>query len=146
MADAEATLEQMVRRCFDAAHHYRSAANHASEERLEDFFRFQAEARERAAAELRKRIFAMGGEPPRHGTLGGEMETLAIDLEANLGLGDSGLVEWCQEDTAAELRHFEEALAEVTDPVCREILERHLRTIKEAAQGLADLHKTFARG
>lgn len=144
MATAEATLERLVRRCFDAAHYYRSAANHASEEPLEDFFRGQTQAREQAAAELSQRIFAMGGEPPRHGTLGGEMETLVIDLEANLGLGDSGLVEWCREEAEAEASHFEEAMATITDQVSREVLERHLRTIKEALETLTKLHKTFA--
>ena len=144
--EAASALIKLTQRCLDSAHHYQRAAEHADQEWLEQFFATQANRQQQMAAELGEQIRALGAQPPHRGTLGGELESLALALESNLGLGDSGLIEWCRHEAAAEERDFAQALQDASDPACRVLLQRELELTRAARLELDKLHTAYHRG
>lgn len=145
LMEAARVLIKLSERCLDAAQHYKRAAEHADQEWLERFFTAQSDRQQQMAAELAARISALGAQPPHRGTLGGELESLALALESNLGLGDRGLLEWCRREAASEEADFSQALASATDPACRALLHRGLELIGAARAELDRLHAAYHR-
>jgi|GEM_PF-6724725 uncharacterized protein (TIGR02284 family) len=143
--EAARALIMLSQRCLDAAKHYKRAAEHADQEWLERFFTAQSARQEQMAADLAARIVALGAQAPHRGTIGGELEALALALESNLGLGDRGLVEWCRREAASEEADFSRALEGNDDPACRALLQRGLDEARAALAEFDRLHAAYNR-
>ena len=107
-------LDHLIEICVDSESRYRSAAGDVGKAYLEQFFNQQAASRKRNADELdleRKRI---GGEGDESGTVAGLLDRAAMDFNVimSMGMGDTGVVEWCRKDAQSAIDEYEKALAQ----------------------------------
>jgi uncharacterized protein (TIGR02284 family) len=140
------TLDNLVKICVDSAERYRRAAADVGKEKLVQFFNQQESARRRDADELnleRKRLGAEGEKAGKEsGSVGGFIDRTAMDLSVVMSKGDTGVVEWCLEDTKDVIAQYEKALRD-TDGVTRSTLERQLAENRASLAALEKVLKPY---
>lgn len=137
-------LDRLIAISLDSEKRYRHAAGDVERVSLEEFFKWQAENRITAAAELQAERKRLGGEPEEHGTLAGVMDTAALDFSVIMSKGDTGVVEWCRADDESVINEYQKALAGngLPDDV-RLLLERQLSRIRGTVGKLEEVLSIF---
>jgi uncharacterized protein (TIGR02284 family) len=124
------TLDHLIEISVDSEKRYRHAANDVGRSDLEDFFNRQAANRKAAADELEAERSRLGVVKEESGTFAGLVDRTEMDLSVVMSKGDSGIVEWCQEDAEKAAAEYQKALS-IPDlpPSLRPKLERQLAAV-----------------
>ena len=122
-------LDGLIKTCIDSAEEYRHAAADVGKERLVRFFAQQEAARRRDADELKWTRHQLGDDGGKSGeesgSIGGFIDRTALDLSVVMSKGDTGVVEWCRQDTKDVIAEYQKAIPNFSGPT-RSMLERQL--------------------
>lgn len=123
-------LDHLIKTCVDSAERYRRAAADVSEEKFVRFFGRQESARRFHADKLNTERKCLGGsaEKPGHeaGSLNGFIDRIAMDVNVAMSMGETGVIDWCRDDTRAVIAEYEKALKEDYPETTRALLEYQL--------------------
>jgi uncharacterized protein (TIGR02284 family) len=138
------TLDHLIEICIDSEKRYQHAANDVGRDDLEGFFNQQAANRKAAADELQAERSRIGGVKEESATFGGLMDRVEMDLSVIMSKGDSGVVEWCREDSEKAAAEYETALSGADLPAAlRPILQRQLAAIRATTTELERVLRTY---
>ena len=135
-------LNHLIETCTDAARGFRSAADHARDDRLKAFFERLAAQRERFAVELLPHAQRLGGDAPADGTRAAVLHRGWIDIKSRITHHDdrSILAEATRGD-GVTLRVFKDALDGMLPPEVRDLAERQYADIEAEHDEVASFYQ-----
>jgi uncharacterized protein (TIGR02284 family) len=136
-------LDHLIDVCTDSEKRYHHASLDVGKAYLERFFNEQSARRRRAADQLRIERARLGPDGNEAGTLRGLVDRAAMDFNVIMSMGDTGVVEWCRKDAQAVIDEYRAALAQDLPPHLRNMLERQLNDVRDAAAGLEHVLETY---
>jgi uncharacterized protein (TIGR02284 family) len=135
------TLDRLISVAVDSEHRYRHANLDVSRERLGRFFAAKADSRKRMADELEAERERLGIHKSEHGTLGGVLKRIEMEINVEMSMGDTGIVEWCRKEADDVIDEYQKALSQNLPPPTKSMLQRQLdeivRTVREMDKELA---------
>ena len=136
-------VDKLTAICIDSEKRYRHAANDVSREDLEEFFSRQAEIRASAAREL-EAARPQDGSRRESGTFGGMLDRIEMDLSVVMSKGDSGVIDWCEQDAEAVAKEYDQALRNPELPAgLRPVLERQVAQVRGTVTELGRLLRAY---
>lgn len=138
---AQEVLNHLISVCADSEKRYHHAALDVGKEYLARFFNDHAMARRRAADELRGLLRIVGGSESDGSTIKGTADTVAMDFNVVMSMGDTGVVDWCREDARAVIGEYERMLRADLSPQIRDVL---MRQVAEVRATVADMESVLA--
>ena len=139
----EKTLDRLISVSMDSAKRYQHAALDVGKEYLARFFNQQSNLRERHADELQAERKKLGLKGDESGSVAGALDTVAMDFNVVMSMGDTGVVNWCRKDAEAAAQEYQKALAENPPPSLRSILERQLGEIRATVASLEQVLREY---
>src|SRR5579864_9156681 len=94
----EQTLDRLISVAVDSENRYRHANLDSSRERVARFFAAKADARKKMVDELEAERESLGIHKREHGTLGGVLKRIEMEINVQMSMGDTGIVEWCRKE------------------------------------------------
>ena len=140
----EKTLDRLIAVSVDSQKRYHHAALDVGKEYLARFFDQQSDIRRRHADELQAERIRLGSDKEESGSIGGTLDTAAMDFSVVMSMGDTGVVDWCRKDAEAAAKEYQQALRENPSPNLRALEERQLREILATEQGLEQVLSEYA--
>ena len=137
------TLERLINVVVDSQKRYEHAAEDVERLELEKFFRRQAADRARFAAELKAQQGHKNGDHQDSGTWSGAVDRAAMDFSVVMSMGDTGVVNWCRQDTEEVIREYDQALASSASPQLRDVLKRQRAEAEKTMAALEDVLREF---
>ena len=134
LLNREQYLQQLLEDNFMVARHCRKTMESLSDRSLKHYFQSLASKRSQFAVELGEEIKFYGGEEPYIPSLGYDRRWTESDGENNFKKTRK-----CLKLNKASLQKYREALCEIVDGSCREILIRHKAFIKNSIFELESL-------
>jgi uncharacterized protein (TIGR02284 family) len=125
-------LERLVSVAHDSETRLRHAAKDVSKEYLVRFFEDQARARRIAREQLEVELQRVGGNDRDGHTIGGVLDTIAMDINVIHSMGDTGVVDWCRKDAEQVIHQYDKALAENLPADIKSLLQRQRSEITNA--------------
>jgi len=139
--NAEQTLDRLISVAIDSEHRYRHANLDSSRERVARFFAAKAASRKKMADELEAEREALGIHKREHGTLGGVLKRIEMEINVQMSMGDTGIVDWCRKEADDVIDEYKKALAQPLPDHTRAIVQRQMneivRTVREMDKELA---------
>ena len=132
----EKTLDRLIAVSVDSQKRYHHAALDVGKEYLAQFFNQQSALRKSHADELQAERDKLGKHKSESGSMGGILDTAAMDFSVVMSMGDTGVVNWCRKDAEAAAKEYQRELVQNPPPHIRAILERHAHEILAAAGNL----------
>ncbi len=139
----EKVLDNLIAVNVDSQRRYHHAELDVGKEYLAKFFDETATARQRFADELQAQRTALGGKEKESGTIGGTLDTAAMDFNVTMSMGDTGVVDWCRKDAESGAEEYQKALAEDLPPNIRSIVERQLHAIRGTIGSLEEVLRRY---
>lgn len=144
MSDSEliATLNSLIETCKDGEAGFRNAADNVRSRDLKQMFTTIAAERAQFAAELRREVERLGGEPEREGSVAGALHRGWMNLKAAVsGRDDASIVAAAEsgEDTAKAA--YEAALRKPLPESVRAVVERQFSRVRDAHDRVRDLKR-----
>lgn len=143
--NATSVLEKLVETCRDGENGYRDAAEHVKRPDLKSYFQEQGKERAQFARELESELSRVGkAEKKESGSVSAAMHRAWIDIKANLGGGDKGILESVEqgEDNAKET--YEKALTASLPHECELIVRRQADRVMTAHDKIRSLRDSIA--
>jgi uncharacterized protein (TIGR02284 family) len=135
------TLDRLISVAVDSEHRYRHAYLDVSRERVSRFFAAKAESRKQMADELEAERERLGIHKRERGTFGGVLKRIEMEINVQMSLGDTGVVDWCRKEAEDVIEEYQKALGQDLPPSLHTIVERQLdevrRTIRSMDEELA---------
>ena len=139
-APAADLLNDLLEVARDGERFYRDAAERVRSPELRGTFRQMAEVRQRLMDDLARHVAARGLAPSSDSTLGGRSRKAYADLLAALSPHTEDV--YLRQLEAVEdrlMRRYEQALAHAPADGLRQVLQRHLLTVRAAHDRMAAL-------
>lgn len=130
------TLDRLISVAIDSANRYRHANLDVSRERLGRFFAAKAEERKRMADELEAERERLGVHKSEHGTLGGVLKRIEMEINVQMSMGDTGVVDWCRKQAEDVVEEYQKALAQDLPTQLRTLVERQLAETRRTVQAM----------
>ena len=130
------TLDRLISVAVDSEHRYRHANLDVSRERLGRFFAAKADARKLMADELEAQREHLGIHKSEHGTLGGVLKRIEMEINVQMSMGDTGIVEWCRKEAEDVIEEYQKALAQNLPPQLRSVVERQLAEVRSTVDSM----------
>ncbi len=130
------TLDRLISVNVDSEHRYRHANLDVSRERLGRFFAAKADSRKRMADELEAEREHLGIHKSEHGTVGGVLKRIEMEINVEMSMGDTGVVEWCRKEAEVVIAQYQKALAQSLPPHLREVVERQLAEVRRTVDSM----------
>ena len=141
--DAISVVENLIETCKDGQKGYQDAAEHVKRTDLKSYFMEQSAERGRFAQELQAELARLG-KPDKEvsGSTGGAMHRAWIDVKANLGAGDTTILESVEsgEDNAKDT--YQKALSGTLPASLTEIVRRQAASVQRAHDKVRMLRDT----
>jgi uncharacterized protein (TIGR02284 family) len=141
--DPEKNLDRLISVAVDSQKRYHHAALDVGKEYLARFFNRQSDLRKRHADELQAERNRLGIKKDESGSVGGALDTAAMDFSVVMSMGDTGVVDWCRKDAEAAAQEYQKALTENPSPQLRGILERQLGEIRATVADLKQVLREY---
>jgi uncharacterized protein (TIGR02284 family) len=126
-------LDELIETCRDGQNGFREAAQHVKSPELRVFFNEQSTERARFAGELEAEVQRLGErDPNRKGSVAGALHRAWLDLKANLGGGDQGILNSAEQGEDSAKKAYEKALAEPLPQNLLVIIQRQAQSILAA--------------
>jgi len=122
--NVEATLDRLISVAVDSENRYRHANLDVSRERVARFFAAKADSRKKMADELEAEREKLGIHKREHGTLGGVLKRIEMEINVQMSMGDTGIVEWCRKEADDVIDEYQKALSHDLPPSLRTIVQR----------------------
>lgn len=139
----EKTLDRLISVSLDSQKRYQHAALDVGKEYFARFFNEQSETRKRHADVLQGERNKLGADKNVSGSVGGALDTAAMDFNVVMSMGDTGVVEWCRKDAEAAAGEYRQALAENPPLQLRGIFERQLGEIRATVASLEQVLREY---
>jgi uncharacterized protein (TIGR02284 family) len=139
----EKNLDRLISVAIDSSNRYHHAALDVGKEYLARFFNQQSAIRKRHADELQAERKKLGSTKDESGSVGGALDTAAMDFSVVMSMGDTGVVDWCRKDAEAVAQEYQKALAENPSPQLRAILERQVGEIRATVASLEQVLREY---
>jgi uncharacterized protein (TIGR02284 family) len=136
--DLEDTLDRLISVTVDSEHRYRHAYLDVSRERVGRFFAAKAEERKRMADELEAERERLGIHKREHGTIGGVLKRIEMEINVQMSMGDTGVVDWCRKEAEEVEEEYQKALAQNLPAQLRTIVERQLAEIRRTVHSMEE--------
>jgi|SRR5437588_3111368 len=123
-------VEKLIETCRDGQNGFRESAQHVKDPSIREFFNQLSLQRAQFAGELESAIHRLGKKDVKQeGSIGGKLHRTWIDLKANLGAGDGGILAAAEsgEDTAK--KNYQEVERQDLPGELREIVARQAEAI-----------------
>src|SRR5580698_11063853 len=117
----EKSLDRLISVAMDSHKRYQHAALDVGKEYLVRFFNQQSAIRQRHADELQLERKKLGSKKSESGSVGGTLDTAAMDFSVVMSMGDTGVVDWCRKDAETAAEEYRTALADNPSPQVRAI-------------------------
>jgi len=138
------TVQDLVRIANDGADFYGEAMDKTSNPQLRNVFSRMREHKQRLASALRGQLHFNNEDAPRDGTFAGTLRQTYTDLRAKLSSNeDKVYVAQLEETEDRLLKHFQEAITEVTDPSVKALLQTHAPQVRACHDEMRSLKKSF---
>jgi uncharacterized protein (TIGR02284 family) len=135
------TLDRLISVAVDSENRYRHANLDVSRERVSRFFAAKADSRKKMADELEAEREKLGIHKREHGTLGGVLKRIEMEINVEMSMGDTGVVNWCRKEADDVIDEYQKALSVDLPPTLRAIVQRQRdeisRTVREMDKELA---------
>jgi uncharacterized protein (TIGR02284 family) len=141
--DLEKTLDRLIAVSVDSQKRYHHAALDVGKEYLARFFNQQSANRKGHADDLEVERLKLGSKKSESGSVGGTLDTAAMDFNVVMSMGDTGVVNWCRKDAETAAEEYRTALADNPSPQVRAILERHLGDIRATVASLEQVLREY---
>jgi uncharacterized protein (TIGR02284 family) len=141
--DAISVVENLIETCKDGQKGYQDAAEHVKRTDLKSYFMEQSAERGRFAQELQAELARLGKPDKKvSGSTGGAMHRAWIDVKANLGGGDTTILESVEsgEDNAKDT--YQKALGGTLPASLTEIVRRQAASVQRAHDKVRMLRDT----
>ncbi|HVN27819.1 MAG TPA: PA2169 family four-helix-bundle protein [Candidatus Binataceae bacterium] len=132
----EEILDRLISVCVDSEHRYRHAYLDVSRERVSRFFEAKAEERKRMADELEAMREQLGVHKREHGTLGGVLKRIEMEINVQMSMGDTGVVDWCRKEAEDVIEEYENALRQNLPPLLDDVVKRQLAEIRRTVRSM----------
>jgi uncharacterized protein (TIGR02284 family) len=139
----EKSLDRLISVAMDSHQRYHHAALDVGKEYLVRFFNQQSAIRQRHADELELERLKLGSKKRESGSVGGTLDTAAMDLSVVMSMGDTGVVNWCRKDAEAAAREYQQELAQNPSAPLRAILERQMGEIIATEASLEEILREY---
>src|SRR5580693_5018906 len=106
----EKNLDRLISVAVDGRKRYHHAALDVGKEYLARFFNRQSDLRKRHADELQAERNRRGIKKDESGSVGGALDTAAMDFSVVMSMGDTGVVDCCRQDAEAAAQEYQKAL------------------------------------
>jgi len=136
-------LDRLISVAVDSQKRYHHAALDVGKEYLARFFNQQSALRQRHADELQAERKKLGITKDESGSVGGALDTAAMDFNVVMSMGDTGVVDWCRKDAAAAAQEYQKALMENPSPQLRAVIERQLGEIRTTVANLEQVLREY---
>jgi|SRR5579862_4721187 len=130
------SLDRLIAVAVDSHKRYHHAALDVGKEYLVRFFNQQSALRQRHADELQLERAKLGSRKSESGSVGGALDTAAMDFSVVMSMGDTGVVDWCRKDAETAAKEYQQELVQNPPQPLRGILERQMGEILDTAAKL----------
>jgi uncharacterized protein (TIGR02284 family) len=138
------TVQDLVRIANDGAEFYRDALEQTSNPRLREVFSRMLNHKQSLAGSLRGSLQRNLEDAPKDGTFAGSLRKTYADLRAKLSSNeDKVYVAQLEEAEDRLLKHFEEALTEVTEPSVKTLLQSQAPQVRACHDEMSRLKKSL---
>jgi uncharacterized protein (TIGR02284 family) len=128
-----AILNGLIGTCKDGQEGFRTAAENIQNSEFKRLFNVFSQQRAQFVSELQAEVHRLGGEPVKHGSVGGWVHRGWTNLKAALAGGDeSSLVAECQRGEEAAVNNYQEALKADLPLDVQYVVKRQYMDIKDA--------------
>ncbi len=139
-------VEDLIQTCHDGEQGYRSAAEHAKDPELRNFFNRQSMERARFAGELQTVARGLGETGSGPGTsVAGKLHRAWFDLKQKFGGGDVSVLESVESGEEDARKEYRDALAADLPVTVRSIVERQADSISIAYDRITTMLDQFRR-
>jgi len=139
----EKSLDRLISVAMDSHKRYHHAALDVGKEYLVRFFNQQSAIRQRHADELQLERKKLGSKKSESGSVGGTLDTAAMDFSVVMSMGDTGVVDWCRKEAEAGAKEYQEELAQNPPAPVRAILERQMGEILATEASLEEVLREY---
>ncbi|HLI81527.1 MAG TPA: PA2169 family four-helix-bundle protein [Candidatus Binataceae bacterium] len=129
-------LDRLISVAVDSEQRYRHANLDVSRERLGRFFTAKADERKRMADELEAQRERLGIHKSEHGSFGGVLKRIEMEINVQMSMGDTGVVDWCRKEAEDVIEEYQKALAQDLPAQLRTIVERQLAEVRRTVQSM----------
>lgn len=138
------TVQDLVRIANDGAEFYGEAMDKTQNPQLRNVFSRMREHKQKVASALRAQLRIDQQEAPSEGTFAGTLRQTYADLRAKFSSNeDKVYVSQLEETEDRLLKHFQEALTEVTDPSVKALLQAHAPQVRACHDEMRALKQSF---
>ena len=139
--DDKTTLNTLLATLTDSVNGYRDSAENIDNQELRQLFVDSAEARSRAAEDLRAEVRRLGGDPNDDGSFMGKTHQVFLDLKAAVtGRDDNAIINEVERGEDYLKEKFEAALAaDKLTGESRSIVERVFASVRSGHDRIASI-------
>lgn len=138
------TVQDLVRIANDGVEFYGEAMEKTRNPQLRNVFGRMREHKQRVASALRAQLRQDLQDAPRDGTFSGALRQTYAELRAKLSSDeDKVYVSQLEETEDRLLKHFQEAMTEVTDPSVKALLQSHAPQVRACHDEMRALKQSF---
>jgi uncharacterized protein (TIGR02284 family) len=138
------TVQDLVRIANDGAEFYGEAMDKTRNPQLRNVFSRMREHKQRLASALRGQLHFNHEEAPRDGTFSGTLRQTYTELRAKLSSNeDKVYVSQLEETEDRLLKHWQDAMGEISDPSVKTLLQAHAPQVRACHDEMRALKKSF---
>jgi len=124
-------VEKLIETCRDGQNGFRESAQHVKDPAIRELFNQLSLQRAQFAGELESAVHHLSKKTDvkQDGSIGGKLHRTWIDLKANLGAGDAGIVASAEAGEDSAKKNYQEIEHEDLPGELREIIARQAEAI-----------------
>jgi uncharacterized protein (TIGR02284 family) len=141
------TLNTLIETCKDGQNGYQNAARSVTAPDLRALLHSYAQQRERYAGELQSEVLGFGGNPKKHGSIGGPAWRAWANVKTLLSGGsEHAVIAECERGEDAARERYVAALKTKLPAHVHALIERQLAGIREAHERVRALELATTHG
>jgi uncharacterized protein (TIGR02284 family) len=125
-------LNSLIEISRDGQSGFKESAEKIVAPQIRQFCFEQSRARAQFVGELQPLVLSLGSEPDNTGSIAGGLHRVWIDLKSALGGGDQAILTATETAEDHAINEYKKALDEPLPAQMRDIVERQLKSIKQA--------------
>ena len=131
-AEVVSILNDLIETCEDGTHGFKTASEAVENPTAKALFASRLPNIQRGESELKAEVRRLGGDPDKHGTVGGALHRGWIDLKAAVtGRNEQSIVMECERGEEHAAHMYEDALQKDLPIDTRAIIDRQYRGVIE---------------
>lgn len=125
-------LNDLIEICKDGQEGFRQAAERVVNADLKTYFNEQSLIRARMMGDLQAEVVSLGGDPDKHGSIGGSLHRIWFSVKSAMGVSDQSILNSVEtgEDTA--VKTYQDVLKELLPTDLMALVEKQYVSIKAA--------------